>query len=243
MKSEKYTGYVLITGATSGIGLSTLKKFHNKGYFVFFTYKNNENKATQIENAFSNSKSFQLDLSSNSNIKSFFEKFNKLKVKLDVLINNAAQTKFIDSNIENSFDEIDFLENVQINLVSVYAMIFHAEKIMSPASNIVNLASVAAINGVGSNIAYSASKAGIVNLTKSLSKKFKGKIRVNSVAPGLLKSNLTKNFPEEYFESYKNLTSMGRLANADEIADVIISIVCDMKFVNGQCIVVDGGCV
>ena len=122
-------------------------------------------------------------------------------------------------------------------------MIFHAEKIMSPTSNIVNLASVAAINGVGSNIAYSASKAGIVNLTKSLSKKFKGRIRVNSVAPGLLKSNLTNNFPEEYFESYKNLTSMGRLATSDEIADVIISIVCDMKFVNGQCIVVDGGCV
>lgn len=243
MKSEKYTGYVLITGATSGIGLSTLKKFHNKGYFVFFTFKNNENKATQIENAFLNSKSFQLDLSSNSNIKSFFEKFNKIEVKLDVLINNAAETKFIDSNIENSFDEIDFLENVQINLVSVYAMIFHAEKIMSPTSNIVNLASVAAINGVGSNIAYSASKAGIVNLTKSLSKKFKGRIRVNSVAPGLLKSNLTNNFPEEYFESYKNLTSMGRLATSDEIADVIISIVCDMKFVNGQCIVVDGGCV
>jgi 3-oxoacyl-[acyl-carrier protein] reductase len=243
MINEKFTGYVLITGATSGIGLSTLKKFHEKGYFVFFTYKENSHKAVQIENENLNSKSFQLDLISNSNIKSFFENFNKLDIKLDVLINNAAQTKFINPNLNSSFDEEDFLESVQINLVSVYAMIFHAAKIMNSQSNIINLASVAAINGVGSNIAYSASKAGIVNLTKSLSKKYKGKIRVNSVAPGLLKSNLTKNFPEEYFESYKSLTSMGRLASTDEIADVIFSLVCDMKFVNGQCIVVDGGCV
>ena len=243
MQSKNFTGYVLITGATSGIGFASLKKFHSKGYFVFFTYRNNLNKATQIENEFENSQSFQLDLSSNANVKSFFESFNNLKIKLDVLINNAAETKFINQNINNSFDENDFLENVQINLVSVFAMIFHAEKIMTSNSNIVNLASIAAINGIGSNIAYSASKAGIVNLTKSLSKQFKGKIRVNAVAPGLIKSNLTKNFPLEYFESYKNLTSMGRLATTDEIADVIISIVCDMKFINGQCIVVDGGCV
>ena len=136
-----------------------------------------------------------------------------------------------------------FLEYVQINLVSSYAMIFHARKFMNNNASIVNIASVAAFNGVGSNISYSASKAGIVNLTKSLSKQYKGQIRVNAVAPGLLKTKLTKEFPEKYFDNYKKSTAMGRLASAKDVSDVIVSIVCTMKFVNGQTIVVDGGCV
>ena len=110
-------------------------------------------------------------------------------------------------------------------------------------ASIINLASVAAFNGVGSNFAYSASKAGIVNLTKSLSKHFKGKVRVNAVAPGLLKTKLTNEFPENYFEDYENSTAMGKLVSADEVSDVIVSLVCNLKFVNGQTIIVDGGCV
>lgn len=243
MQSNIYSGYVLITGATSGIGFATLREFHDKGYFVYFTYKKNVEKAVEIEGEYSNTKSFQLDLSSNSNIQSFFKKFNNLNIKLDVLINNAAQTKFINEDEKNSFNEDDFLNYVQINLVSSYAMIFHAKKIMSQHASVVNIASVAAFNGIGSNIAYSASKAGIVNLTKSLSRQYKGDVRVNAVAPGLLKTSLTSNFPEKYFESYKNSTAMGKLASAKDVANVIISIVCKMKFVNGQTIVVDGGCV
>jgi len=243
MSSKKLTGHVLITGATSGIGLSTLKKFHSQGYFVYFTYRSNSKKAKEIESDFLNTKSFQLDLSCNLNVKNFFKKFNKLDIGLDVLINNAAQTIFVNQDDEDSFDENDFLHYVQINLISVYAMIYYAQKIMNTEASVVNLTSVAAFNGIGSNIAYSASKAGIVNLTKSLSRQYKGKLRINSVAPGLLRTELTKKFPEEYFEKYKNATSLGKLSEPEDVADVIISLVCLMKSVNGQCIIVDGGCV
>ena len=108
MQSNIYSGYVLITGATSGIGFATLREFHDKGYFVYFTYKKNVKKAVEIEGEFSNTKSFQLDLSSNFNIKSFFKKINKLNIKLDALINNAAQTKFINQDKQNSFNEDRF---------------------------------------------------------------------------------------------------------------------------------------
>ena len=114
---------------------------------------------------------------------------------------------------------------------------------MNINASVVNVSSVAAFNGIGSNVAYSASKAGIVNLTKSLSRQYKGVIRINAVAPGLLITSLTENFPKEYFENYKKSTSMGKLTEPEDVADVIVSLICTMKFVNGQCIIVDGGCV
>ncbi len=243
MRSNSCLGAVLITGATSGIGFATLKEFHRKGYFVYFTFCSSAKKAIEIEKEFRNTKSFQLDLSSNINIRSFFENLSKFNIQLDALINNATQTKFINQEEQDFFDEDAFLNYVQINLVSSYAMIFHARKLMTHGSSVVNIASVAAFNGVGSNIAYSASKAGIVNLTKSLSRQYKGSIRVNAVAPGLLKTKLTKEFPEKYFENCKKSTAMGELASAKDVSDVIVSLVCTMKFVNGQSIIVDGGCV
>mgnify|MGYP000624968994 CR=1 FL=1 len=243
MQNKQLKGYVLITGATSGIGYATLKDFHSMGYFVYFTFNRNKDKSIEIERKFPNSQSFQLDLSSNNNIKLFFKRLSKLDVHLDALVNNAAQTNFIDHTKGQELDEDEFLKLTQINLVSTYAMIYHSSKIMNINASVVNVSSVAAFNGIGSNVAYSASKAGIVNLTKSLSRQYKGVIRINAVAPGLLITSLTENFPKEYFENYKKSTSMGKLTEPEDVADVIVSLICTMKFVNGQCIIVDGGCV
>jgi 3-oxoacyl-[acyl-carrier protein] reductase len=243
MKNSSCIGTILVTGATSGIGFAALREFHDKGYFIYFTYCKNVDKAIAIENGFPNTKSLQLDLSSNNNVQIFYKKLAEFNVKLDALINNAAQTEFISQDKQEFFNEDEFLHYTQVNLVSTYAMIFHASKIMDYGASIVNVASVAAFNGVGSNVSYSASKAGIVNLTKSLSRQYKGRIRVNAVAPGLLRTELTKEFPGEYFSSYENSTSMGKLASDKDIADVITSLVCTMKFINGQTIIVDGGCV
>lgn len=243
MSKNEIAGSVLISGATSGIGFETLKLFHSRGYYVYFTFKNNRKSAKNIEKNYKNTKSFRLDLSKNINIKNFYQNFKKLNIKLDALINNAAETSFIKSNDKYTLNENYFLHLVQINLVSVYSMIYGSINFLKQGSSIINLSSVAAFNGIGSNIAYSASKAGVLNLTKSLSKQFKGKFRVNAVAPGLLKTNLTKNFPKRYFDKYKDLTPSGKLLDPKDIADVVVSLVCDMKSVNGECIIVDGGCV
>lgn len=243
MPKTKSKKSILITGATSGIGFETLKNFHNIGYNVYFTYKNNKKKAYEIESNFSNTKSFHLDLSNNNNIKKFFLKFKKLNLRIDVLVNNAAETIFIEKKNVNLFNENDFLYYVQINLVSVYSVIYNSMNLLNRNASIINLSSVAAFNGIGSNLAYSASKAGVNNLTKSLARQFKGKFRVNSVAPGLLRTNLTNSFPEKYFKNYQNLTPQNKLLNPKDIAEVILSLACDMKNINGQCIVVDGGCI
>ena len=110
MQSNSCVGSILITGATSGIGFATLKEFHNKGYFVYFTFCSSADRAVEIEKEFPNTKSFQLDLSSNINIRSFFKEFDKLNIQLDALINNAAQTKFISQEEQDFFNE-DVLVN------------------------------------------------------------------------------------------------------------------------------------
>ena len=124
MSKNEIAGSILISGATSGIGFETLKLFHSRGYYVYFTFKNNKKSAKNIEKNYKNTKSFRLDLSKNINIKNFYQNFKKLNIKLDALINNAAETSFIKSNDKYTLNENYFLHLVQINLVSVYSMIY-----------------------------------------------------------------------------------------------------------------------
>ena len=134
MPSDSCIGSILITGATSGIGFATLKEFHNRGYFIYFTYFQNVKRALEIEKELPNTKAFQLNLTDNANIRSFFKLFCKLNVHLDALINNAAQTKFVSQDDVKLFDDDEFSYYVQINLVSIYAMIFYFKKLLKDDS-------------------------------------------------------------------------------------------------------------
>ena len=171
--------------------------------------------------------------------------FDNYKTKfnsLEVLVNNAGWTKYIQSNHLETLTEELFNKIININLISVFNCIRSAIPLMDKEDNcIINISSIAGYNGIGSNIAYCASKAGINSLTKSFAKLLGPNIRVNGIAPGLTETDLTKRAPLDYIKNQKNITPLERLATPNDIADVALSIVNDMKFVNGKTIVVDGG--
>tara|TARA_B100001971_G_C17845389_1_gene360722 strand:+ start:110 stop:466 length:357 start_codon:yes stop_codon:yes gene_type:complete len=103
---------------------------------------------------------------------------------------------------------------------------------------IINMASIAANSGVGSNIAHCAIKAGMINITKSLAGSLAPKIRVNAINPGLTVTDLTKDWDTYCAEQIKN-TPLGRLGTCDDIANTVLSLFSKMKYVAGQNIIVD----
>ena len=106
---------------------------------------------------------------------------------------------------------------------------------------IINIASTAGINGIGSNIIYSASKAAVINMTKSFSRILGPKIRVNAIAPGLTESKLTDKAPLEYIKYQKNLGPIKRLCYPFDISTLAIYLSDHLTYINGETIILDGG--
>ena len=108
----------------------------------------------------------------------------------------------------------------------------------SNESLVVNMASIAGHSGMGSNAAYSASKAGVINITKFFAKNY-APIRFNSISPGLIKTNFVK-FPKDYYTATISKTPLKRSGTPEDVYDVVKGLI-EMKFVTGQDIIVDGG--
>ncbi len=229
---------IFITGGTSGVGAAIVRKFNSEKWKVYFSYFENKKSASKIEKKYKNAKKIDLNLES---INSMNKLNSKIKDKLDCLVLNAADTLFINNKDYKKLTPDLFEKYLKINLSSQYRIIYNLIDRLKNNSNIILISSIASKNGVGSNVAYSASKAGLNNLAKSLSKILGNKVQINSIAPGLMETNFTKKFSSKYFSNYKKKTPTKRLTKPDEIAEVTYAISVNFKNFTGQTIFVDGG--
>tara|TARA_B100000886_G_C20420230_1_gene491206 strand:- start:51 stop:785 length:735 start_codon:yes stop_codon:yes gene_type:complete len=235
---------ILITGGTRGIGLATAMKYAGQNINIILTYKNNLNYSKKAKLKLHKvHKNFQIikcnaEKKSELNKLSSFIRNNKLKIK--TLVNNQGSTKYIKKNIKD-IDINLFTEMMNINLFNHLKIINLVLPFMQNGGSIINVSSIASINGKGSNIGYCASKAALDSVTRSLSHSLSPKIRVNSVCPGLTETDMTSKAPKIYLKNQISITPMNRLARSEDIADAIYSIAELTNFINGQCIVVDGG--
>ena len=163
---------------------------------------------------------------------------------LDILINNAgtpAAAVPVDFADLDRMDEAFWQAILATNLIGPFRCAHAAASALKAAQGaIVNTASVAGFDQAGSSIAYGASKAGLVNLTKSLARALAPHVRVNAVAPGLVDSPWTKGWPEDRKERTKARTLLERLVQPEEIAQAILFLAVH-PMVTGQTLVVDGG--
>ena len=163
---------------------------------------------------------------------------------LDILINNAgtpAAAVPVDFADLDRMDEAFWQAILATNLIGPFRCAHAAASALKAAQGaIVNTASVAGLDQAGSSIAYGASKAGLVNLTKSLARALAPHVRVNAVAPGLVDSPWTKGWPEDRKERTKARTLLERLVQPEEIAHAILFLAVH-PMVTGQTLVVDGG--
>jgi 3-oxoacyl-[acyl-carrier protein] reductase len=160
--------------------------------------------------------------------------------QLDVLVNNAAHTELIEHSNLPELTEERFDRMYEVNLKGPFLLTtrLHSSLIQSDSPNIINIASVAGTTGNGSNIAYCALKAGLINMTKSLARSL-APIRVNAISPGLIDTTFV-DWSEEDISDIVSKTPVNRIGDPEDIADAVMSVL-DMEYLTGQNITVDGG--
>jgi 3-oxoacyl-[acyl-carrier protein] reductase len=259
-------GLCLVTGGAGEIGSAICKQFAANGYDVIATYNSNPAKAEKLLVELN-----QLPIISNQSPNhSIFhapttnaQKVNDLKAfvaekygKLDVLVNNAGITTPVPhDDLEGLTDEwIDKI--MQTNFRGSFAMIRAMKDLLSPPTPnggevntpplgvgglIVNISSIAGIYGIGSNVAYCASKAAIDSMTRSLARALAPQIRVVSVSPGFVEGEYTKNFDPNFLKNQRDNTPLGRFATGNDVASAVFALASSLTFSTGNIITVDGG--
>ncbi len=162
--------------------------------------------------------------------------------RVDVLVNNAGIGTAVPATRETP-DE--FRRVIDVNLNGCYWMAQECGRVMKPGSSIVNISSVLGLVTAGlPQAAYSASKAGLLGLTRDLAAQWTGRkgIRVNALAPGFFPSEMTAQYPDDYLHSRLSLIPMGRRGEGEELAAALLFLASDAaSYVTGQVLVVDGG--
>lgn len=238
---------VLVTGASRGLGRSIIIKFAENNYNVVINYNNSKKEALELEKYIKDNYQVEVftikaDVGNEIEVKNMFneiiDKFNSI----DIVVNNAGiaiDTIFEDKTVDN-FHKILDTNLIGTFLVSKYASKYMLEK---KYGNIINISST---NGIDTYYPYSmdydASKAGIISLTKNLSKELSPYIRVNCICPGWIITDMSNSLDKEYMNREMTKINLKRFADPMEIANVVYFIASDdASYVNGSIISVDGG--
>ena len=233
---------IILTGATGGIGSSILEKLYNHGAKIIATGTNQE-KLDKINNKYKNVKVKKFDISDHSSLENFINECNDdFQNKIDILINNAGIAK---DNLSIRMSEDEWNKVININLTSTFLLCKNTIKKMLKNKNgkIINITSVVGHTGNVGQANYTASKAGIVAMSKSLAIEYaKKNINVNCISPGFIKTAMTDKIDEKFKETIISKIPSARLGEPDDIANAVGFLCSDQSsYINGETLHVNGG--
>ncbi len=228
--------YYLVTGASRGIGKAAAQLLLQNGDFVYGTYNTNRDSAEKLKEVSENVELYPCDLSKYAEIDDFAEKLKSKK--LDGIVNSAGVFEEVDFN---NFDPASFEKNFKINAFAPLYLVQKLQNQLNENSSIVNISSTDENTGSYTGIGYSASKAAISNVTKSLALILSlKKIRVNAIAPGWIGDGMKA--PDELLKLAADYNPLKRNGTYEELADLVSYLLSDKSsYVNGTIIVADGG--
>jgi len=233
---------IIVTGATGGIGNSIVKNLIEQGANVLATGTRTE-KLEELKKKYNQINILQFDISNHDKIEGFIDNAtSKLGGKLDCIVNNAGITKD-NLTIRMSYEE--WSKVIDINLTSTFLMSkFSIKKMLKNKSGkIVNITSVVGHTGNVGQANYTASKAGIVAMSKSLAIEYaKKNINVNCISPGFIETAMTEKIDEKFKESIISKIPSNRLGKPEDIANAVVFLISDQSnYINGETIHVNGG--
>jgi len=233
---------IIVTGATGGIGNSIIKKLYDAGANILATGTKNE-KLEDLKKNFENIKVLKFDISQTENLENFIENATKqLGGKLDCLVNNAGITK---DNLAIRMSLEEWKKVIDVNLTSTFLISKFAVKKMlkNKKGKIINITSVVGHTGNLGQTNYTASKAGIVAMSKSLAIEYaKKNININCISPGFIKTAMTDKIDEKFKEVIISKIPSARLGEPEDIANAVIFLASsNSDYINGETLHVNGG--
>jgi 3-oxoacyl-[acyl-carrier protein] reductase len=233
---------IIVTGASGGIGYSIVEKLNQNGANILATGTRIE-KLEELKKKFDNIKILKFDISEHEKIQEFIENATKeLGGSLDCIVNNAGITK---DNLTIRMSLEEWSKVININLTSTFLMCKYSIKKMlkNKSGKIINITSVVGHTGNVGQANYTASKAGIVAMSKSLAIEYaKKNINVNCVSPGFISTAMTDQIDEKFKETIIAKIPSNRLGKPEDIANAVNFLSSDQSdYINGETLHVNGG--
>ena len=232
---------ILITGATGGIGYSLVDKFNLLGGSIVAT-GTNDNKLKDLKKKYSKIKTIKFDISKHDEIENLIDKVSSELDGLDILINNAGITV---DNLSIRMKNDDWEKVININLSSTFYLCKYAIKKMlkNKYGRIINITSIVGHTGNLGQSNYSASKAGIIGMSKSLAIEYaKKNITINCVSPGFIKTKMTDKISEDMKNVLISRVPMNKLGTGLDVSNTVAFLSSDAaSYITGETIHVNGG--
>ena len=233
---------IIVTGASGGIGNSIVEKLSNSGAKILATGTKIE-KLEELKSKYKNINILKFDISQNTKIEEFVENATKeLGGSLDCIVNNAGLTQD-NLAIRMSFDE--WKKVIDVNLTSTFLLSKYAIKKMlkNKSGKIVNITSVVGHTGNLGQANYTASKAGIIAMSKSLAIEYaKKNININCISPGFIQTAMTEKIDDKFKEIIISKIPSARLGQPKDIANAVLFLASDQSnYINGETLHVNGG--
>ena len=233
---------IIVTGASGGIGKSIIKKLDEAGANILASGTRIE-KLDELKDKFENIKTLKFDISQSDKIEDFIDNATKvLGGNLDCIVNNAGVTQ---DNLAIRMSLAEWQKVININLTSTFLMSKSAIKKMlkNKSGRIVNITSVVGHTGNIGQANYTASKAGIIAMSKSLAIEYaKKNININCISPGFIKTTMTDMLDDKFKEAIISKIPSARLGDPDDIANAVLFLCSNQSsYINGETLHVNGG--
>lgn len=237
--------HAIVTGASRGLGRAIALGLAKAGYDIAINYQKNadaaEETAACIREMGVRALTFQADVSDFAAAGALVDAAKQEFGSIEVLVNNAGITR---DGLIARMKEQDFDDVLSVNLKSAFCLCRHVIPLMMRAryGRIINIASIAGVIGNAGQANYSASKAGLIGMTKAMAREVARRgITVNAIAPGFIETDMTKAMRPEIIESALAAVPMGKMGTPEDVASMAVYLAEQGGYITGQTLVIDGG--